>query len=143
MKKTVYVKDITNGTAVDDAFMIKRADLRAKRGEQYIHLTIADKTGVLEAKLYGEEAPTVVRGIQTGRVYRIIGTGKVPQGGSLLLQSESPESLEALLAGPMPLAAGEDVEYIYTPAKIAENAAELQKLVASIQNQNLRLFVAC
>ena len=143
MKKTVYVKDITNGTAVDDAFMIKRADLRAKRGEQYIHLTIADKTGVLEAKLYGEEAPTVVRGIQTGRVYRIVGTGKVPQGGSLLLQSESPESLEALLAGPMPLAAGEDVEYIYTPAKIAENAAELQKLVASIQNQNLRIFVAC
>lgn len=143
MKKTVYVKDITNGTAVDDAFMIKRADLRAKRGEQYIHLTIADKTGVLEAKLYGEEAPTVVRVIQTGRVYRIVGTGKVPQGGSLLLQSESPESLEALLAGPMPLAAGEDVEYIYTPAKIAENAAELQKLVASIQNQNLRIFVAC
>ena len=33
--------------------------------------------------------------------------------------------------------------YIYTPAKIEENATELQKLVASIQNQNLRIFVAC
>ena len=143
MEKTVYVKDITNGTVVDAPFAVKRADLRAKRGEQYLHITIADKTGVLEAKFYGEEAAEAARSIQIGRVYRIMGTGKVPQGGTLLLQSEDAAALEAILAGPMPLAAGEDMLYIYTPAKIEENATELQKLVASIQNQNLRIFVAC
>lgn len=143
MEKTVYVKDITNGTVVDAPFAVKRADLRAKRGEQYLHMTIADRTGVLEAKLYGDGAAEAARSIQTGRVYRIVGTGKVPQGGTLLLQSEDAAALEAILAGPMPLAAGEDMLYIYTPAKIEENATELQKLVASIQNQNLRIFVAC
>ena len=143
MEKTVYVKDITNGTVVDAPFAVKRADLRAKRGEQYLHITIADKTGVLEAKFYGEEAAEAARSIQIGRVYRIMGTGKVPQGGSLLLQSEDSAALEAILAGPVSLSAGEDMQYIYTPAKIAENASELQKLVASIQNQNLRIFVAC
>ena len=143
MEKTVYVKDITNGTVVDAPFAVKRADLRAKRGEQYLHITIADRTGVLEAKLYGDGAAEAARSIQTGRVYRIVGTGKVPQGGTLLLQSEDAAALEAILAGPMPLAAGEDMLYIYTPAKIEENATELQKLVASIQNQNLRIFVAC
>ena len=143
MEKTIYVKDITNGTVVDAPFAVKRADLRAKRGEQYLHMTIADRTGVLEAKLYGDGAAEAARSIQTGRVYRIVGTGKVPQGGTLLLQSEDAAALEAILAGPMPLAAGEDMLYIYTPAKIEENATELQKLVASIQNQNLRIFVAC
>ena len=143
MEKNVYVKDITNGTVVDAPFAVKRADLRAKRGEQYLHMTIADRTGVLEAKLYGDGAAEAARSIQTGRVYRIVGTGKVPQGGTLLLQSEDAAALEAILAGPMPLAAGEDMLYIYTPAKIEENATELQKLVASIQNQNLRIFVAC
>ncbi|HJJ67333.1 MAG TPA: OB-fold nucleic acid binding domain-containing protein, partial [Methanocorpusculum sp.] len=105
MEKTTYVKDITNETSVDAPFAIKRADLRAKRGEQYLHITVTDRTGVIEAKFFGEKAAEAARSIKTGQVYRIIGTGKVPQGGSLLLQSESPESLEALLAGPMPLAA--------------------------------------
>ncbi|HJJ71042.1 MAG TPA: HD domain-containing protein [Methanocorpusculum sp.] len=143
MEKTVYVKDITNGTAVDAPFAIKRADLRAKRGEQYLHITVADRTGVLEAKFYGEKAAEAARSIKTGQVYRIIGTGKVPQGGSLLIESENEESLDAILDGTLPLSAGEDMLYIYTPAKIEENASELQKIVASIQNQNLRIFVAC
>lgn len=143
MEKTVYVKDITNGTVVDAPFAVKRADLRAKRGEQYLHITVADRTGVLEAKFYGEKAAEAARSIKTGQVYRIIGTGKVPQGGSLLIESENEESLDAILEGTLPLSAGEDMLYIYTPAKIEENASELQKIVASIQNQNLRIFVAC
>ncbi len=143
MDKSVYVKDITNGTVVDSAFMIKRADLRAKHGEKYLHVTIADRTGVLEAKFYGESAPEAARSVKTGRVYRIIGVGKIPQGGSLHLQSEDPAALEALLAGPMPLLAGEEMQYVYTPAEMEKNATELQKLIASIQNQNLRIFVAC
>jgi len=143
MEKSVYVKDITNGTAVDSLFAVKRCDLRAKRGEQYLHMTVTDRTGVIEAKFYGEAAAAAARSIKTGQVYRIIGTGTVPQGGSLLLESENPESLSAILEGAVLLSAGEDMLYIYTPAKIEENASELQKIVASIQNQNLRIFVAC
>lgn len=138
-----YVKDITDASVVDADFMIKRADLRAKRGEQYLHITIADKTGLIEAKFYGEKAPEAARAVQTGRVYHIVGKGRVNPNGALFVFSEDPCSLAELLAGPVALAPGDDIEYVYTPADISGNAAELQKIVASIQNQNLRIFVAC
>ncbi|MDO5846616.1 MAG: HD domain-containing protein [Methanocorpusculum sp.] len=139
----IYVKDITDASDVDAAFMIKRADLRAKRGEQYLHMTIADKTGTIEAKFYGAKAAEAARSVETGRVYRIVGRGRINPNGALFVYSEDAAALETVLAGPLTLAPGEDVEYIYTPADMAGNAAELQKLVASIQNQNLRIFVAC
>ncbi len=140
---TVQIKDIADTTPVDSDFMIKRADLRSKRGEQYLHMTIADKTGLLEAKFYGENAAPAARSIQSGQIYRIIGTGRINPGGSLFVYSENPASLDAIISGPLTMAPGQDTQYVYTPAKMAENATELQKIIATIQNQNLRIFVAC
>ncbi len=65
MEKTTYVKDITNETSVDAPFAIKRADLRAKRGEQYLHITVTDRTGVIEAKFFGEKAAEAAAGVCT------------------------------------------------------------------------------
>lgn len=141
--KSVFVKDIVDGTAVDSPFMIKRADLRAKRGEQYLHLTLADKSGIIEAKFYGEVARDVVREIKTGRVYRIMGVGKSTATGERIVYSDNSETFEAILMGPIYVPVSETMQYVYTPAEIEKNAGELQKIVASIQNQNLRIFVAC
>ncbi len=141
--KTLYVKDISNDISVDSLFMIRRADLRAKRGEQYLHMTIADKTGIIEAKFYGEKVMNAARLAKVGCVYRIIGVGKTNPNGSLIVYSDNENSLDALLSGPISLVAGDDIEYIYTPANLQKNATELQKIVASIQNQNLRIFVTC
>ncbi|HJJ95814.1 MAG TPA: HD domain-containing protein [Methanocorpusculum sp.] len=141
--KTLYVKDISNDISVDSLFMIRRADLRAKRGEQYLHMTIADKTGIIEAKFYGEKVTDAARLAKVGCVYRIIGVGKTNPNGSLIVYSDNENSLDALLSGPISLVAGDDIEYIYTPANLQKNATELQKIVASIQNQNLRIFVTC
>ncbi|HJJ48610.1 MAG TPA: HD domain-containing protein [Methanocorpusculum sp.] len=143
MTEKIYVKDIAEGTEVDSLFLIKRADLRAKHGEQYIHLTIADKTGFTEAKLYGENAPAAARSIKTGSVYRIIGKAVIPPNGELYVFSDAKKSLDAVLAGPAFLGAGELIEYIYTPADIKGNALEIQKIVASITNPGLKMFVAC
>ena len=38
---------------------------------------------------------------------------------------------------------GQETEFLFTPADIKGNAAEIQKVVASIGNNDLRLFVAC
>ena len=56
MDKNLYVKDITNGSDVSSLFLIKRSDLRSKRGEQFVHMTLADRTGTIECKAYGNKA---------------------------------------------------------------------------------------
>jgi len=143
MGKDFYVKDITNDTEVNANFMIRRADLRAKRGEQYLHMTVADKTGIIEAKFYGENVTEAARSIKTGSIYHIIGKGKTNPNGSLTIYSEDAKSLTEVLKGPINLVAGEEIDYIYTPADLQKNATELQKIIASIQNQNIRIFVSC
>jgi len=143
MGKNFFVKDIEPDTIVDANFMVKRSDLRAKHGEQYIHMTIADKTGVIEAKIYGTEAPDIARTLKMGSVYRVIGKGKKNPNGSLMVISEDGAALKELAKGPISLISGEDIEYIYTPADLQKNATELQKIIATIQNQNLRIFVSC
>ena len=143
MTEKIYVKDIADGVSVDSPFLVKRADLRNKRGEQYIHLTVSDKTGVIEAKIYGDNAPEVSRRIKTGKVYRIIGKGLCNPNGELHLNCEAPEAFEALQDGAVELGSGEEIEFVYTPADIRGNALEIQKIVASIINPGLKMFVAC
>lgn len=138
-----YIQDITQGTEVDSLFLIKRCDVRNKKGEQYAHLTIADKTGTMEAKIYGENAVTAARFMKTGRVYRIKGVCKSGPNGDIYIYSDSNESANLILNGEISLMKGEEVDYVYTPAAIIENASELQKIVASIQNTELRIFTAC
>ena len=143
MDKNLYVKDITNGSDVSSLFLIKRSDLRSKRGEQFVHMTLADRTGTIECKAYGNKAVEAARAVKTGMVYAITGVGKINQHGELHVFSDSPETLDSLLAGPVTVMPGQETEFLFTPADIKGNAAEIQKVVASIGNSDLRLFVAC
>lgn len=143
MDKNLYVKDITNGSDVSSLFLIKRSDLRSKRGEQFVHMTLADRTGTIECKAYGNKAVEAARAVKTGMVYAISGVGKINQNGELHVFSDSPETLDSLLAGPVTVMPGQETEFLFTPADIKGNAAEIQKIVASIGNNDLRLFVAC
>ena len=143
MDKNLYVKDIANGSDVSSLFLIKRSDLRSKRGEQFVHMTLADRTGTIECKAYGNKAVEAARAVKTGMVYAISGVGKINQNGELHVFSDSPETLDSLLAGPVTVMPGQETEFLFTPADIKGNAAEIQKIVASIGNGDLRLFVAC
>ena len=143
MDKNLYVKDVTNGSDVSSLFLIKRSDLRSKRGEQLVHMTLADRTGTIECKAYGNKAVEAERAVKTGMVYAISGVGKINQNGELHVFSDSPETLDSLLAGPVTVMPGQETEFLFTPADIKGNAAEIQKVVASIGNSDLRLFVAC
>ncbi|MDD4132850.1 MAG: HD domain-containing protein [Methanocorpusculum sp.] len=143
MEKTQFIENIAESTIVDSIFLVKRADLRSKHGEQFAHLTLADKTGLIEAKIYGGNAAEAPRVIKIGRVYKIIGRGKANQNGELYISSDSPEALKELLAGPVVLSPGQENDFVYTPAELGKNAAEIQKIVSSIKNTDLRIFVAC
>lgn len=143
MDKNLYVKDITNGSDVSSLFLIKRSDLRSKRGEQFVHMTLADRTGTIECKAYGNKAVEAARAVKTGMVYAISGVGKINQNGELHVFSDSPETLDSLLAGPVTVMPGQETEFLFTPADIKGNAAEIQNVVASIGNNDLRLFAAC
>jgi 3'-5' exoribonuclease len=143
MEKTQFVDKITESTPVDSIFLVKRADLRSKHGEQFAHLTLADKTGIIEAKIYGDNIAEAPRIIKIGRVYKIIGKGKSNQNGELYISSDSPDTIKSILEGPVTLSPGQENEFVFTPAELDKNAAELQKIVASIKNGDLKLFVAC
>lgn len=143
MEKTQFVENISESALVNSLFLIKRADLRSKRGEQYAHLTLADRTGLIEAKLYGEKADEVPRVIQIGRVYKISGIGRVNQNGELHVFSDSPATVKDIFAGPVTLKPGQENEFVYTPADLNANALEIQKIIGTIRNGDLKLFVAC
>ncbi|HJJ49925.1 MAG TPA: HD domain-containing protein, partial [Methanocorpusculum sp.] len=143
MQKTQFVEQIGESTVVNSYFLVKRAELRSKGGEQFAHLTLVDKTGVIEGKFYGEKAAEVPRIIQVGRVYKISGKGRANQNGELYVFSDSAESVKDLFAGPVKLAPSHENAFVYTPAKLEANALEIQKVVGSIRNTDLKLFVTC
>ncbi|MDO5844318.1 MAG: HD domain-containing protein [Methanocorpusculum sp.] len=138
-----FINEINAQTKVDSLFLIKRCDVRSRKGEQYAHITVVDKTGTIEAKFYGTDAVRAARSVKNGRVYRIIGVCEANQIGELYIYSESKDSTDALLAGEVTLSSGQEIDFIYTPANILENANELQKIVSTIQNTELRIFTAC
>ena len=145
MEKTQYIADVAADMPVASLFMVKRADLRSKRGERFVHMTLADKSGTMECKAYGpdELVAAAARAVRPGMVYAVIGKGRQMQNGEMEVVSEGKATLDSLLSGPMPLTAGQDTEFVFTPADVAGNARELQKVVAGIVNGDLRLFVAC
>ncbi|HKM41668.1 MAG TPA: HD domain-containing protein [Methanocorpusculum sp.] len=143
MEKTQFVENIAESTNVDSIFLVKRADLRSKHGEQFAHLTLVDRTGTIEAKIYGENVLEAPGFIKLGRVYKITGMAKANQNGELYITSDLPETLKEIFAGPVALSPGQENDFIYTPAEIGKNASELQKIVSSIKNTDLKMFVAC
>lgn len=142
--KDIYVKDITkDGIEIDAPFLVKRCDLRAKHGEQFAFLTLMDKTGLIEGKFYGKDAASAARSVSVGRIYRVKAVSKKNQAGVISLYSEDEETLKFLKAGPENIDHNDEIEFIYTPADIKKNAFELQRIVAGIKNQELRIFTAC
>ncbi|HJJ96773.1 MAG TPA: OB-fold nucleic acid binding domain-containing protein [Methanocorpusculum sp.] len=115
MDKNLYIEQITNGTEVSSLFLVKRSDLRSKRGEQFVYMTLADRTGTIECKAYGDKAVEAARAVKTGMVYAICVSAKPTQNGELHLFSDTAETLHSLLRGPVALIPGQDTEFIFTP----------------------------
>ena len=96
MDKNLYVEQITNGADVSSLILVKRSDLRSKRGVQFVYMTLADRTGTIECKAYDDKAVEAFRTVKTCMVYAICGVGRI--------------------RGPVELIPGQGTEFIITPA---------------------------
>lgn len=72
MKK--FIKDLKAGEAVESVFLLKRKELqRTKDNKPYLKVTLADKTGAIEGRVW-EEADTFDKKIDTGDVLVVTGS---------------------------------------------------------------------
>ncbi|MDR3101966.1 MAG: hypothetical protein LBU24_01835 [Methanocalculaceae archaeon] len=93
-EKSLYAELNGNETEVFSLFLVRISDIRIKHGEQFVHWTIADRTGILEYKAYGDKAAEAARAMKTGMVCAIPGVGKTNQNGKLYVFFDSPDTLD-------------------------------------------------
>jgi 3'-5' exoribonuclease len=127
----VFVRDLCDGQAVDAAFLVKDRILRKKRnGDDYLRVTLADRTGSLSAVCW-EEAVAYGEIAAPGAVVQVRGRYSVderfgPQLTVELLAAAEPHRyrIDDLLDGP-----SIDVE------KMEE---DLRGLIATVRNPHLQ-----
>jgi 3'-5' exoribonuclease len=130
----MLIREVTDGTDVDQVLLVREIDRRLKRdGGEFLRLTLGDRSGQVVAMVWDgvrEVAPLVA----TGRPVRVIGRYVVhPRyGAQLNLRALRPAeagtyTLEDLLDGPL-----RDAEHM---------EAELRELIATIQQPHLRALL--
>ena len=132
--KTLFVRDLQDGQAVDTILLVKERSLARKRnGEDYLRLKLCDCTGLLEAVCW-EGARELAELTQPGVAIRVRGRYEVSEryGAQFVLQSATTVS---------------DSEYrpadlMDAPsATVDQMEADLRRLVGTVRNPPLRLLL--
>ena len=56
-----YIQDLKDGMAVRDIYLVKQKNSAVtKAGKEYLNVTIQDKTGVLEGKIWDTHSPSII-----------------------------------------------------------------------------------
>jgi 3'-5' exoribonuclease len=129
--RTTFIRDLSDGEAVAEVFLVSARSLRQKRnGEHFMTLTLRDRTGTLSAVCWEEAA--ALQGItDPGAIVRAVGRFERHErwGAQLTVQS---------------LTAAEECDYTLAdlveappdePGKMEE---DLRRLIETVQNQFLR-----
>jgi 3'-5' exoribonuclease len=127
----VFVRDLSDGQAVDSVFLVKERSLRKKRnGDTYLRLTLADVTGTLAAVSW-EDAAAHGELAVPGAAVQVRGRYSVderygPQLTVELLVAAEPDQyrLNDLLDGP--------------PIDVEQMEQDLRELIATVRNPYLR-----
>jgi 3'-5' exoribonuclease len=129
--KSVFVRDLADGQAVDTVLLVKERSLARKRnGEDYLRLKLCDCTGLLEAVAW-EGAREMHELAQPGSAIRTRGRYELSEryGAQLVVHSVSPvrdgEYRPAdLMDGP--------------PATVEQMEGDLRQLIGTVRNAHLR-----
>jgi len=124
MRRKQYVKELQLGDMVDSQFLVtSKRYLNFKRAVgKYLALTLADRTGEIQAKVW-EQAEIKGRGFRSGRVVRVIGEVVLFNDLLEIHVTDITESEDYQLA-----------DYtVVDEARISDMAAELRKAVAFLQ----------
>jgi 3'-5' exoribonuclease len=133
--RTAFVRDLTDGQAVAEVFLVTARSLREKRnGERYMTLTLRDRTGTLPAVCW-EGGEALHELTEPGAVVRAMGRFERHErwGAQLTVQSlTAVEPAEYSLA-----------ELIEAPAEdVDEMERDLRRLIETVQNRFLRHLLA-
>jgi len=131
--KTLFIKDIEPGTAVDDIFMVKEMSrYETKAGKPYLRLLLMDKSGEAPAMVW-EGADRLQDICRAGRVCRFSALVQSYKGALQLKVSEVREVDEA------------DVDMdLFLPASrhnVEAMAAELVELINSVENTHFHALL--
>lgn len=142
MKKSVFIKDISEDMKVDCLFVIENPQLKDMKRGKFISCTLYDNSGKIACKIWGvsgrnEEVERISESLRTGEVYRVSGVAKsynnaleinINEGIKFLRESVSVSGLNA-------------DDYIFSPVNLVQNEQELRLLMASICNPSLKEIV--
>jgi 3'-5' exoribonuclease len=128
------VRELQEGSRVAAALLLRGVDVRRRReGDEYLKLTLADRTGTLPAVVL-DNVEAARPACRPGEVVHVVGTFSVDPryGGRLLIEevraaAEHEYEPEALIDGPT------------RPA--AQMEADLRELIATVQDRHLRLLI--
>jgi 3'-5' exoribonuclease len=129
-ERKAFIRDLANGTAVDEIFLVGACSVRQKRnGERYLTITLRDRTGTLPAVCW-EDVESLQEVAAPGAVLRVAGRFELHErwGPQLTVQR-----LTAVPEGDYALA-----DLMEAPAQdIEKMEGDLRSLVATVQNPHL------
>ncbi|RUL87745.1 HD domain-containing protein [Tautonia sociabilis] len=130
-----YVKQLANGEAVDEVFLVAEKQLRSNRqGQLYLHLDLRDRSGTIGARLWNATEEQA-RSFDAGDYLRARGKVQIFQGAAQLILSQiEPTSAEGLDPG----------EFLPRAARgAAEMTARLRQLLMGVSDPHLRALAEC
>ncbi len=132
--RTVYIRDLTDGTSVQAVFLVSARSIRQKKnGEQFLTMTLRDRSGTLSAVCW--EADSSLQEIaQPGAVVHTTGRFEMHErwGAQLTVQALAPAAdgdyaLADLVEAP--------------PLEPDKMEADLRRLIETVQNPSYRLLL--
>ena len=131
--KTSFVADLAEDTSITSVFLVQRKDLRQKRdGEPYLSLTLADRTGQIEANMW-DRAAEVQHTFERDDFIRVRAAVKLYRDKPQLTieRLRKVEEAEIQLADYLPTTTA-DVDALW---------AELRGRIAALANPHLRALL--
>ena len=129
-EKGCYIKDIRENQPVEGVFLVKSmARAETKAGKPYLMLTVMDRTGEISTRVW-DNADALMPECETGGYITLAGQSQAYKGILQLkidkLRKIDPETIDPALFMPS------------TPGDINAMSAELQKLIKTVDDPNLR-----
>src|SRR5689334_20471007 len=130
-----YVNQLTNGDAVDEAFLVADKQLRANRqGNLYLQLELRDKTGSVGARLWNA-TEGLARTFEPGDYLHVRGKTHVFLGALQIILSH----VEVIGSDRL-----EPEDFLpQTTQNVARLTARLRDLLLSLTNPHLRALAEC
>ncbi len=130
-----YVKQMTDGDALDDVYLVGEKQLRANRqGNLYLQIELRDRTGSISARLWNA-SESLFRSFEEGDFLRAKGKVQLFQGAlQVILSHIAPAEAEKIeLADFMP----------HTEHDIGKLLERLRQPLMRMENPHLRALVEC